>query len=42
MNGYMWNAEKEVPVKENDHAVDALRYAILGLKKNRPNVRVVA
>jgi len=42
MNGYMWNAEKEVPVKENDHAVDALRYAIMGLKKNRPNVRVVA
>jgi len=41
MNGYMWNAEKEVPIKENDHAVDALRYAIMGLKKNRPNVRIV-
>jgi len=41
INGYMWNAEKEVPVKENDHLVDALRYAIMGLKKNRPNVRIV-
>lgn len=26
MESYVWRPEKDVPVKENDHAVDALRY----------------
>jgi len=28
---YVWKPEKDVPVKENDHALDALRYGISGL-----------
>lgn len=26
--GYRWNAEKDVPVKENDHGCDAMRYMV--------------
>ena len=25
---YVWRPEKDEPVKENDHAMDALRYAV--------------
>ena len=38
LRGYVWDADKEnVPIKENDHAIDAMRYAAimkLGNKKN--------
>jgi PBSX family phage terminase large subunit len=30
---YVWKPEKDEPVKENDHAMDALRYGICGLDK---------
>ncbi len=29
---YVWKPEKDEPVKENDHAMDALRYAIYTYK----------
>lgn len=31
---YIWKPEKDEPVKENDHAMDALRYLIIGTSKS--------
>jgi len=28
ITGYVWNTEKDVPVKENDHGMDAMRYMV--------------
>lgn len=49
VTGYVWAVKpgnqgglKEAPVKENDHGMDTLRYAVAGLDlKGRPQVRFV-
>lgn len=33
MGLYHWQKEKDAPVKKNDHAVDALRYLVVGIAK---------
>src|SRR5574343_599291 len=32
---YIWKPNKDEPVKENDHAMDAIRYGYLGLDAGR-------
>lgn len=29
IEGYVWNEKKDVPIKENDHGMDAMRYAVM-------------
>jgi phage terminase large subunit len=33
IGGYVWNATKEEPVKENDHGMDAMRYLVMHVDK---------
>lgn len=33
--GYVWNEEKDAPVKENDHGMDAMRYMVAHLDLGR-------
>lgn len=33
VGGYVWNATKEEPVKENDHGMDAMRYLVMHVDK---------
>lgn len=40
---YAWKPEKDAPIKEMDHAMDALRYAVMtSISKPSPSVRVWA
>ena len=36
---YVWKPEKDEPVKENDHAMDAIRYLQVGLGTSGPSIR---
>lgn len=38
---YIWKPDKDEPVKENDHAMDAIRYLMIGLRIGRAGVDFV-
>lgn len=38
--GYVWNEEKDAPVKDNDHGMDAMRYMIAYKDLNNRKVRI--
>jgi len=48
MHDYMWQPQreggnaKEEPVKENDHAMDALRYMVMSIDKKKKETRVAS
>lgn len=41
ISGYVWNTDKDAPVKENDHGMDAMRYLVSHLDvRTVPTLRV--
>lgn len=36
IEGYVWNSKKDAPVKNDDHGIDAMRYAVMYLDESTP------